>query len=132
MHVYYIERDAREGEEAENGELVRGQEEVGVSGRGEEEERRGAGEERFGPHVDESDSSEDEVGLPPILCRMWESAVCALLMSVWNSTTSAIALLLPVQAFRTALQCGLFSGEALPYIDNRYHLALCSGLIETQ
>ncbi|GAQ87594.1 WD40 repeat nucleolar protein Bop1 [Klebsormidium nitens] len=57
---YYLERDAREGEEAENGELVRGQEEVGVSGRGEEEERRGAGEERFGPHVDESDSSEDE------------------------------------------------------------------------
>lgn len=56
---YYLERDAREGEEG--GESGRGQEEVGISGRGEEDERRGASEERFGPHVDESDSSEDEV-----------------------------------------------------------------------
>lgn len=58
---YYQEKDKHETEDDQG--PVRGQEEVGVSGRGEEEERLGKEDNHLVPQVEESDSSEDEVCL---------------------------------------------------------------------
>jgi hypothetical protein len=80
---YYQEKDKHEAEDDQG--PVRGQEEVGVSGRGEEEERLGKDDNHLVPQVEESDSSEDEVCLEletgtsvAELARVFLSSCCCL------------------------------------------------------